>query len=194
MTDEKLFQFLISRVSTRESISLALSGLTSSASLVLIALFFLEKQELPILAIVLGLLFPLMAWIHIEISYHGIHKHDHKWIRQIIKENNDSNKDTEKILRYTKFRKVRLVLIRFIFALPLFGWYFVLDIITKSNYILAIILSIITGVIILAIFRLDKIKDLDEKEEQKPICEYCGYIALDQRELHNHQITCEKKN
>ncbi len=28
----------------------------------------------------------------------------------------------------------------------------------------------------------------------KPVCEYCGYVALDTRELHNHQINCEKKN
>ena len=147
----------------REAVSLALASITSSASLILIALFFLEKQEVPILAIILGFLFPLMALTHIEITYHGIHKHDHQWIRQIIKENNDSNKDTEKILRYTKFRKVRLVLIRFIFSLPLFGWYFVIDNITKSNYILAIILSIISIVIFLEIFRRDKIKDLDEK-------------------------------
>ncbi len=27
-----------------------------------------------------------------------------------------------------------------------------------------------------------------------PVCEYCGYVAKDERELHNHQITCEKKN
>ena len=25
------------------------------------------------------------------------------------------------------------------------------------------------------------------------ICNNCGYVAKDQRELHNHQITCEKK-
>ncbi len=33
-----------------------------------------------------------------------------------------------------------------------------------------------------------------EKNKPKPICEYCGYVALDEKELHNHQITCEKKN
>ena len=27
----------------------------------------------------------------------------------------------------------------------------------------------------------------------KPVCEYCGYVALDERELHNHQINCEEK-
>ena len=27
----------------------------------------------------------------------------------------------------------------------------------------------------------------------KPVCQFCGYIAIDERELHNHQITCEKK-
>jgi len=27
----------------------------------------------------------------------------------------------------------------------------------------------------------------------RPICEYCGYVAFDERELDNHQPTCEKK-
>lgn len=26
------------------------------------------------------------------------------------------------------------------------------------------------------------------------VCSYCGYIAASKRELHNHRITCEKKN
>ncbi len=30
-------------------------------------------------------------------------------------------------------------------------------------------------------------------KKPKQVCEYCGYVALDERELHNHQITCEKK-
>ena len=30
-------------------------------------------------------------------------------------------------------------------------------------------------------------------ETQYKNCSYCGYIAKDDRELHNHQITCEKK-
>jgi len=36
-------------------------------------------------------------------------------------------------------------------------------------------------------------KNSKKKNEPRPVCEYCGYVALDARELHNHQITCEKK-
>ena len=43
-------------------------------------------------------------------------------------------------------------------------------------------------IIALALHSLYKIS-----KKQKPVCEYCGYVALDERELHNHQITCEKK-
>ena len=43
-------------------------------------------------------------------------------------------------------------------------------------------------VIALGIHRLYKIY-----RRQKPVCEYCGYVALDERKLHNHQIACEKK-
>jgi hypothetical protein len=27
----------------------------------------------------------------------------------------------------------------------------------------------------------------------RPICNNCGYVALNERELHNHQINCERK-
>ena len=27
----------------------------------------------------------------------------------------------------------------------------------------------------------------------RPICNNCGHVARDERELHNHQITCQRK-
>lgn len=32
-----------------------------------------------------------------------------------------------------------------------------------------------------------------KKHTTRPICNYCGYVALDARELHNHQLVCDKK-
>ena len=32
-----------------------------------------------------------------------------------------------------------------------------------------------------------------DKKKSNPMCKFCGYMAIDERELHNHQITCEKK-
>ncbi len=53
------------------------------------------------------------------------------------------------------------------------------------------IFAFIVGIVSLII---DVRKVEKKKKEPKPICEFCGYVALDERELHNHQITCEKKN
>ena len=48
----------------------------------------------------------------------------------------------------------------------------------------------ITGIITLIIAIKE---DRDKKNKPRPMCEYCGYVALDERELHNHQLVCEKK-
>jgi len=162
MTDEKLFQFLTSRTQSRETVSLTIATITSSASLILIVLFFNVKQEFPILAIILGILFPLMGLIYIQITYSGIHRHDHWWIRKIISENNDSGKDTEKILRYEKHRKRRNVLIRLIISLPIFGWFFIIDSISNGNFVIGIISTLFSIVIIMELSQRDKIRDLDE--------------------------------
>ena len=49
-------------------------------------------------------------------------------------------------------------------------------------------------IIVLIIIGAYLIRKYDKDENKpKPMCEFCGYMALDERELHNHQITCEKK-
>ena len=52
------------------------------------------------------------------------------------------------------------------------------------------------GIFILSIgiIKLAWIGDEKKKKVPRPMCSFCGYIALDEKELHNHQITCEKKN
>ena len=49
-----------------------------------------------------------------------------------------------------------------------------------------IIVLIIIGALLIR--KYDK-----DKKKPKPLCEFCGYMPLDERDLHNHQITCEKK-
>ena len=48
------------------------------------------------------------------------------------------------------------------------------------------------GVFILVMAVINLIQYI-HKKSKRPKCEYCGYIAKDDRELHNHQINCEKK-
>lgn len=51
------------------------------------------------------------------------------------------------------------------------------------------------GIFIVIMTTLNLIKYIKKKSAKplRPMCGYCGYMALDERELHNHQITCEKK-
>ncbi len=45
-------------------------------------------------------------------------------------------------------------------------------------------------IIVMTIFNLRK---YIKSRSIKPTCEYCGFIASDERELNKHQLTCEKK-
>ena len=51
------------------------------------------------------------------------------------------------------------------------------------------------GIFILIMAFVNLIQYIKRKSTKpvRPKCEYCGYIALDERELHNHQLNCEKK-
>jgi len=118
LTDDKLFQTLVSRVSSRETAFLTLTAIASSASLLLLGLFFIIKNEYSIHILILGVLFPSLSLVYTEITLNTIHKHDWMWIRKIVKENNDSKKDTEAILAYKEHRVVRRVLTKLIFSLP----------------------------------------------------------------------------
>jgi len=60
---------------------------------------------------------------------------------------------------------------------------------SSVGFLFALIPAIILITIgVLLIKKYDK-----DKKKPKPMCEFCEYIAIDERELHNHQITCEKK-
>ena len=164
---------MVARLQAREAVSLAVATITSSASLILLALLFTEKEELPVLVIVLGILFPLLGLIYIETTYRGIHTHDHEWIRRLVAEESNHIKEsrkkneTEDILRYTKHRIVKFVLIRFILSTPIFGWFFIIDELLESNYVIGMIASIISIGIILELYRRDKIKDLPDNNDVK---------------------------
>ena len=51
------------------------------------------------------------------------------------------------------------------------------------------------GIFIVAITTINLVSYIKKRNANpvRPMCGYCGYMALDQRELDNHQITCEKK-
>jgi len=49
--------------------------------------------------------------------------------------------------------------------------------------------------IILIFYGISKFTEWEKRSSKpvRPICEYCRHVALDERELYNHQLVCEKK-
>ena len=48
-------------------------------------------------------------------------------------------------------------------------------------------------IVVLTILNLRKYLRKRSIKLVRPICEYCGHDALDEKELYNHQLVCEKK-
>ncbi len=51
------------------------------------------------------------------------------------------------------------------------------------------------GIFIVAVTAFNLVSYIKKRKTQpvRQMCGYCGYIALDERDLHNHQMNCEKK-
>jgi len=51
------------------------------------------------------------------------------------------------------------------------------------------------GISIVAITTINLVSYIKTKKANpvRQMCGYCGYMALDKKELHNHQLNCEKK-
>lgn len=142
MSDDKLFNYLVSRVQGRESASIALATIASSASLVLLGLS-IHPQSLT--KVVLGVGFVFIGFAYNEITFRTIQRNDLKTIWGLIEK--ESGKEGLDKIHYEKLRRTRLLLSRSLLLFPLFGWTWIVDI----SYSCKIVMSII---IIVAIFVL----------------------------------------
>jgi hypothetical protein len=59
---------------------------------------------------------------------------------------------------------------------------------------LALFSIVIDGFLIWYMWRPHVIEYFGGEYPKELVCSFCGYIAASKRELHNHHITCEKKN
>jgi len=153
MTNEKLLDFLVARLVARETAALALVTISSSASLVLLALD-LESTDSWVIPVV-GILFPLVGITYNEVTFRTIHTHDHEWIRKIIREDKETTFDSDKILPFEERRRFRILLARVIMFIPVAGWVILLPpkiIPNISSWVTIIgIVAIIISIIVLVI-------------------------------------------
>ncbi len=131
MSDDRFFNYLSSRVSSRESASLALVGLSSSSSLVFLGLVFEKLTTASYWEFFfIGILFPSLGFAYNEITNRGIHKDDQHIINELIKEEDKEKWNTEKKDKIVnrKYRVLRLFLMRFGLLSPILGWLLTLPI------------------------------------------------------------------
>ena len=160
--DEKVFNYLISRVSSRESASIAVISLASSASLIFLGLTY-EKHFLWEFFII-GISFPALAYAYNEITNRGLHQDDQKAINNLI-EKTDSERwktKTKGIIINQNKRFRRKVLMRFGFLSPILGWFLILPIHFQYDLISTIVFDFDCGV---GIFVISLLTAYTKKEE-----------------------------
>lgn len=173
MSHDKLTNYLISRISTRETVSVAITIFVASASVILLGVTLDKNHPIHHLALlIIGYGFPILAIIYNEITYLSIHKNELDSIRKIIRcyDNNDNNElkkddcmiDSEKISTYSKHRKWRYFLMRLILFTPIFGWTAILPLTIECRILAGVIILLI--VIIMTILAMKKTDPTKTKE------------------------------
>ena len=130
MDNEKLFQYLVSRVQVRESSTLTIASIASSASIILWGLYLsLIYSDIEIdleFARVVGIILPILGYAYFEISFTTQQRWDYDEITRMIKEDTPSDKqdDLKKII-FGQNRDLvipKMVIWRILLALPIIGW------------------------------------------------------------------------
>lgn len=163
--DKKLFDYVLARSRTRESSTLTIATVASSASLVLLALYiqaYIETCDscqyiflLPhsFWIIYFGMVFPTVGILYREVTKHSIHDNDNRWLAQFIskyrtEDNRDFVDNNHKIITdplcYCDYSKTREGILRSLLYLPIIAWSLVIDTVTNGLTIpLALIIQII---------------------------------------------------
>ena len=128
MSDDKLFQYLVSRVQTRETSTHAVASIASSTSLVLFGLFFSFTLPMPDKDIMkwIGIVSPIIGFAYFEITFATQQSWDYNKITKIIKKDYPEYQQDEinKIIFGEKdnFAIPKMMLWRILLILPFIGW------------------------------------------------------------------------
>ena len=163
MTDKKLFQYLVSRVQVRETSTLTIATITSSASLILLGLFFspaLTQLDKEIIRWI-GIFTPILGLAYFEITFATQQTWDYHEITEMIKKNSKRKKDELAKIIYSKNTILAIpkgIIWRVLLSLPIMGWFSI------GGEISHIVISIF--VISLAIFFLILRLELKKQDER----------------------------
>ena len=128
MTDEKLFQYLVSRVHVRETSTLTIASIASSASLILLGLFLspdLLKIDKEVIRWI-GIITPILGLAYFEITFATQQTWDFHEINEMIKKDSKREKDELAKIIYAKNTKLAILkgtIWRVLLSLPIMGWF-----------------------------------------------------------------------
>jgi len=128
VTEDKVFDHLVTRTQTRETSTLTITTIASSASLVLIGLFCYINSDLRLLFGIMGFLYPLVGITYREITYWTIQKDDYSEIKKRIPE-----KDRH-VIDNKHGGKRRRILFYSLTGIPVVGWIIILSNIQNVNF------------------------------------------------------------
>jgi len=130
---------MVARSQGRQTSTLAIASIASSASLVLFILNFQEPKPLEDSIFVLGVLFPLLGLAYYEIKQKTIQNSDFSWIlKKIDEQTPTAEKDkVKKIIRGPLHQSVATgICWRILLILPVLGWiYFRSDLTTTEGHV-----------------------------------------------------------
>ena len=170
MDDDKLFQYLISRIQVRETSTLTVAAIASSASLILMGLFGTESGLINAISLI-GFLSPIIGFLYFEITFATQQSWDYDSIREIIdKEATQFKEDKRNKIIIGKNRTEVLpkqALWRILLALPVIGWF---SLLSKDLNLIILIILISACVISFLIYRIERKKDkVTEKSKKSPL-------------------------
>lgn len=167
MDDEKLFQYLVSRVQLRETSTLTVASIASSSSLILLGLFFssvlpdINKEVFRLI----GIFTPILGFAYFEIIFATQQSWDYHEITMMIRKNSKRGKDNLDKIIYGKIPILVIpkgILWRVLLSLPIIGWASIDG--NNDHIVISIVLTII--VISLLVLRVE-LKKRDEKSKSK---------------------------
>ena len=127
MSDEKLFQYLVSRVQTRETSTHTVATIASSASIILFVLYFSGNlSDADKVAVrLLGIILPMIGFAYFEVVFGTQQRWDYENITEMInKESTLPQKKIDEIIFGKNRAKVlpKMALWRILLSLPIVIW------------------------------------------------------------------------
>ncbi len=140
MSDDPMFQYVLARSRARETSILAVATIASSASVILLSMYFDDKSQSIVWIPILGIIFAGLGLAYREVTKRYIHQNDEDWLKEYInmwvRDNPNelssrliyprcdliSRHCIENPVGYSRKNYLREFIIRLLFVIPIIAW------------------------------------------------------------------------